>query len=1425
MQFIFLKQAKYLITLLGVGFFLCSSHAENYPAPEYSGPPSNPAFPPAFAAFSPPVTNLTPLADAPTIAELTRQNQPGDTMVLTGDKLSSFSGDAEGRDTRFVVFGQSNSGDVLKDASIQNLDGMQAALKLSTDLPSDQMYMMWPRNDNGFGAPVKINQTEAWWVGPDKVERNKSFSVYGRNLSLGGGNTYLYVEELDMWLTSGSQNPFKADFLATNIPLGTYTVWVHNGKGREYGWADSLSLTVVDAIDWEGGSVFLASAYGAHPDDGAPDTTAIKNALNAAAAAGGYNTVVLESGQYDLNYQLYFPNNVRLKGNGMSDTVLRCTGATTYLMTLGDYNVVQDMTVESGPYTITRVMDCVGESHITLKNLIVTQNEDPNTSMESVGADQNKTAISLNDSSYITLTNCHTISRSLIWVGSSRQVFFQDCTFKGQYHPNSLIKIERGEVSIIGCTASHYDTDLIFKGWTRGRFVDMNGGRLGAIKNVYYGNNTTVNMGPSMHPSVTSQIGSNHGEQINIENGNSIYQGNISAATANTVTLPYSASLNPGDLIMILDGKGIGQYRIISGVSGAQLTVSKDWRVIPEASSYVSAGDFVTQIAVWDSDFEGMQAGVDDTTENNGSSGTHFYSGICNMVVQSNTYTRLKSGTEMWSQHPTASTPNVMPCLFNIVADNAYSNNRFGIEVNFGTWGWTGATPDVKTHFGNVVRGNSISSPVESGISYLSGVNKSMFGLNVFDHNIISDAPVALEYDGDATRTWSWIVPTAPKNQLYIGNLFTNVTVNVHMSSGSVAYFNNHTTDGVDTGNLPGGILNLPNRVAAFDGSNLQTDVFVDNCGTDTINWNASTTSDWLNLTQASGTIADGDSSDSLNFTMDDAVAVPAEGTEAVVTVASDSGQTRQLTVIYSSDISSPPPPDGPPAPVLSSIAVSGPTSVEEQTTAQYTCTATYSDGTTQTVSADWSENSSYATINSSGVLNAGSVTADQSVTISASFGGQTDTHAVTIQYVAPVLTGLTVAGATSVDEGTTAQYTCTATYSDGTSATVVPTWSENASYTTINSSGQLTAGNVTSDQSVTVTASFGGQTDTHTVTIKYVAPVLTGIAISGATSVDEGTTAQYTCTAIYSDGTSSAVSPTWSENASYTTINSSGLLAASNVTSDQSVTVTASFSGQTDTHTVTIQYIAPVLTGLTISGATSLDEETSAPYSCTATYSDGTSATVVPTWSENSSYATISAGGVLSAGDVTADRSLTINASYGGESAAYGVTILYVEPPVVVTGISITGPVEMDENSTANFSCTASYSDGTTASVSPAWSEDAAFASINSSGALSVGNIDADSTLTVTASYQGVTANQVMSIWTVGTRIVYPLTGFSGKQVRARLWDDVAGELIPLGELNSPDELVITDVNSNQWYWVVVEEYDEPADNWVRVHENWISM
>ena len=172
---------------------------------------------------------------------------------------------------------------------------------------------------------------------------------------------------------------------------------------------------------------------------------------------------------------------------------------------------------------------------------------------------------------------------------------------------------------------------------------------------------------------------------------------------------------------------------------------------------------------------------------------------------------------------------------------------------------------------------------------------------------------------------------------------------------------------------------------------------------------------------------------------------------------------------------------------------------------------------------------------------------------------------------------------------------------------------------------------------------------------------VLSSITISGVTQLDEGDSATFSCTANYSDGSSSAITPTWNDDSDYASIDSSGVLTAASVDADQTVTITASYNGETATYSVTINDVPGSvieLSSISISGATQLDEGNSATFSCTAIYSDGSSTSITPTWGDDSDYASIDSSGVLTAASVDADETVTITASYNGETATYSVTI-----------------------------------------------------------------------------------------------------------------------------------------------------------------------
>ena len=139
---------------------------------------------------------------------------------------------------------------------------------------------------------------------------------------------------------------------------------------------------------------------------------------------------------------------------------------------------------------------------------------------------------------------------------------------------------------------------------------------------------------------------------------------------------------------------------------------------------------------------------------------------------------------------------------------------------------------------------------------------------------------------------------------------------------------------------------------------------------------------------------------------------------------------------------------------------------------------------------------------------------------------------------------------------------------------------------------------------------------DAATLTVN---PVLSSIGINGSSSVNVGSTATYTCTATYSNGTTKTVTPNWaiSAGANYASITAAGVLtgkAAGTATiqakfTDGSVTKTA-------TKNVTVNAVAVKPTITTQPKSQTVYEDSSVTFSVTATgtepltyqwYKDGT--------------------------------------------------------------------------------------------------------------------------------------------------------------------------------------------------------------------------
>jgi len=169
----------------------------------------------------------------------------------------------------------------------------------------------------------------------------------------------------------------------------------------------------------------------------------------------------------------------------------------------------------------------------------------------------------------------------------------------------------------------------------------------------------------------------------------------------------------------------------------------------------------------------------------------------------------------------------------------------------------------------------------------------------------------------------------------------------------------------------------------------------------------------------------------------------------------------------------------------------------------------------------------------------------------------------------------VTLNGSNSSDpDGSIASYQWTQT------AGIPVTLSDATSATSTFTAPDVGAGGETLTFQLTVTDDGGLQAaDSCIINVSWVdeSPTLSSISINGASSVNENATSNYTATATFSDGTTETVteSVTWTEDSSFATINGDGVLSVSEVMSDQTVTITASYTyddvTETDQKVVTI--------------------------------------------------------------------------------------------------------------------------------------------------------------------------------------------------------------------------------------------------------------
>ena len=460
----------------------------------------------------------------------------------------------------------------------------------------------------------------------------------------------------------------------------------------------------------------------------------------------------------------------------------------------------------------------------------------------------------------------------------------------------------------------------------------------------------------------------------------------------------------------------------------------------------------------------------------------------------------------------------------------------------------------------------------------------------------------------------------------------------------------------------------------------------------------------------------------------------------------------------------------------LVSVRIEGEASIASASTESYVCKAAWSDGTVTTVTPSWSLSSTqYASVDATGrVMNLNTTETDQAVTLTANYtvDDVTKTASKAITLARRRLASISVAGEDEIPSGSTETYVCTAAWSDGAVTVVSPTWSlSSTQYASVDIGGKVTNRNTTeTEQTVTLTASYtsNGVTKTDSKTVMLTNRSLISLSIAGEDAIPSGSTETYSCTAIWSDGTTTVVSPTWSlSSAQYASVDTGGKVTNRNTAeTEQTVTLIASYTsnGVTKTDSKTIMLTNRSLVSLSIVGKDAIPSGGTETYVCKATWSDGSVSTITPTWSLSSSqFASFDADGRMTNLNTTEnDQTVTLVANYTVADETKTTTKTITLTKRTLASISITGDGVVPGGATATYVCTATWSDGGTSSVIPAWSlSSSQYATVDVNGKLAnLNSSDDDQTVTLTASYAfgGVTKTVVKSI-TLSKRILVSIS------------------------------------------------------------------
>lgn len=608
--------------------FAAEAQSIDLPSPaEWAAPSGMPTAP--GGAFNPTFRSASTSPEAPVVAEWNRTAMPGESFTMTGTRFTLREGSAAGSDTRVILYGSSPGGGVLEELDMWVTQEDLIVASVPDELPFG-VYLVWVENEAGASAPVILNRAKAEWVGPlgDMATPGSTKRVFGKDLSTNRGETTSYVYIRPTGTTSPAQactvtkvEPYAVSFtVPSGLLPGSYELFVHNGHGGVLGWSDPVQINIQS--EWTRGSSEIILT-----DNGTANRAAdLQSAIDAQAALPNGGTVRLGPGTFRIGTDVVLKGKVRLVGAGKAQTTLlgqggrlRFSSTNGNRISLEDFTCLPDL---GRMFMISGASFSGGNwnEDVSIRNVDFRVNSDQTSSIK----------LSLQAIRF-ELTGC---LMEGVLNGAPVDWWIHNNEFRGGRDEQdgamglSVQKsIRHGRLVIENNNARtaawptgpggsrNYKTFLT----ADQRAIDVPKGSVwcarliyfalhqGSLEFSYIAHNTTNDVAIDTNKGETilfhssegkkyAQVASNSGRTLTIRTDGTIddnpnfrlvYNASESLAPMTSVPakLNFGTALNNVAYVILVDGRGKGQYRRVASTTSTTITVDRDWRVPPDRTT------------------------------------------------------------------------------------------------------------------------------------------------------------------------------------------------------------------------------------------------------------------------------------------------------------------------------------------------------------------------------------------------------------------------------------------------------------------------------------------------------------------------------------------------------------------------------------------------------------------------------------------------------------------------------------------------------------------------------------------------------------------------------------------------------------------------------------------------------------------------